>query len=410
MSENLAASRKEWVRIWLDLLKRRVEQLRVDPEEAAVYQRVVTALVGGYAGHPAGIPVKEVLGCAEQFNHQDAYTGTCALRFFFNTVLRDVKPQYQANLAEIRRRLAEIPVSVSAGPITAIIIDDDASDAWVARLRSELKLRNYSPRTLANYTALVRRYLRWLKNTPGKSDRDRVKEYLLFLKSGQSLAPRTVNLAAAAIDFFYRMVAEEPAVVDDIPRMKPGKGLPNVYGKGEMERILECEGNPKHRLILLLGYGCGMRLSEICALKPKDIDWDRQVIHIHGKGSKERLVPLDECLQGPLREHLAAHAGLTYLFEGSEKGRSYPKRTVEKIYDNACARAKIQRKGGIHTLRHTFATHLLDQGVDLRRIQTLLGHASIKTTQIYTHVSNEEIAKIRSPLASLNIKRTDGHP
>jgi site-specific recombinase XerD len=161
------------------------------------------------------------------------------------------------------------------------------------------------------------------------------------------------------------------------------------------------KSDPKHKLILMLAYGCGLRLAEIAVLRPSDIDWNREVIRIHGKGSKERDVPLDQCFHIPLKTYLAANRGLVYLFEGSEERRPYPPRTIQKIYDNVCNKSKIQRRGGIHSLRHSFATHLLEQGVDLRKIQVLPGHSSVKTTQIYTHISREEIAKIRSPLASL---------
>lgn len=222
--------------------------------------------------------------------------------------------------------------------------------------------------------------------------------------------PHTINLAAAALMFFYIEVLKFKISVESIPRMKTGKDLPNVYSRAEVSKLLESTSNPKHKLILMLAYGCGLRLAEIVALKPTDIDWFREVIRIHGKGSKERDLPLDQCLQTPLKSHLAANQRLVYLFEGSEKGQSYPPRTIQKIYDNACEKSKIHRRGGIHTLRHSFATHLLEQGVDLRKIQVLLGHSSVKTTQIYTHVSREEIAKIRSPLASLMPGKKNGQP
>jgi integrase/recombinase XerD len=213
-----------------------------------------------------------------------------------------------------------------------------------------------------------------------------------------------------AINFFYLEVLKLPNAVIDVPRMKPGKQLPKVYSQKEIGTILSHEHNEKHRLVLMVAYGCGLRLGEIVALRPSDFNWDRSIIRIHGKGSKERDLPLDQCLRNPVRQYIAAHPGLSYLFEGSEKGQPYPSRTVQKIYDNACARAGVQRCGGIHTLRHSYATHLLEQGVDIRKIQTLLGHSSIKTTQIYTHVSSEEIAKIRSPLASLLTQQPYGQP
>ena len=283
-------------------------------------------------------------------------------------------------------------------------------DQWMSRLTTEINARNYSGRTLVTYTRAVRHYLNELGKCPTCDDEDAIKAHLLRLKLETGHAARTVNLAAAAISFFYRHVVATPSAVNAVPRMKAGKGLPNVYGQGDVRKLLESVTNPKHKLILMIAYGCGLRLAEIVDLRPANIDWDRGIIRIHGKGSKERDLPLDPCLAGPIRKHLAANPSLKYIFEGSEKGQHYPPRTIQKIYDNTCKKAKIQRKGGIHTLRHSFATHLLEQGVDLRQIQVLLGHSSIKTTQIYTHVSREEIAKIRSPLASIMALNKDGHP
>ena len=169
--------------------------------------------------------------------------------------------------------------------------------------------------------------------------------------------------------------------------------------------MIGCVQNLKHRLVLILGYGGGMRLGEIGVLKVNDIDWDRKMIRINGKGSKQRDIPLDDCFVEPFKTYLSANPGLIYLLEGREKGKPYPPRTIQRIYDNACEKAGIIRKGGIHSLRHSFATHLLEQGVDINKITILLGHSSVKTTQIYIHVSREEIAKIRSPLASIKKKK-----
>ena len=279
---------------------------------------------------------------------------------------------------------------------------------YIKRLIDALELKNRLKPTIRNYSRHVSNYLRFLDSAPIPEDSRKIKEYLLHLRNDKKNQPRTVNLAAAAISFFYSHVIGSAGTVEDIPRMRPGKTLPNVYGQGDMWKILECISNEKHKLILMVTYGCGLRLAEINLLRPADIDWDRNVIRIHGKGSKERDLPLDPCLAAPLRKYLKSNRNLRYLFEGSSQGRPYPRRTIEKIYDNACKKAGVQRRGGIHTLRHSFATHLLEQGVDLRRIQVLLGHANIKTTQIYTHVSREEIAKIRSPLASLRPPTRNG--
>jgi site-specific recombinase XerD len=296
--------------------------------------------------------------------------------------------------------------------IDSIVPDQRYSEtvALLNLLKEALELRGRLKPTIRNYTRLVKNYLYFLKRPPGPADEPVIKEHLLNLKNIECRSPRTINLSAAAISFFYREVLESHATVEKLPRMKPGKDLPKVYGQGDVWKIIEGVNNDKHKLVLILAYGFGLRLSEIGALKPKDIDWDRNVIRIQGKGAKERDLSIDQSIAPILRDYLDANPGQAYLFEGACKGQPYPRRTIEKIYDNACKKAGIQRRGGIHSLRHSFATHLLEQGTDLRHIQVVLGHSSIKTTQIYTHVSRDEIAKIRSPFASLCPPENKGHP
>jgi integrase/recombinase XerD len=141
----------------------------------------------------------------------------------------------------------------------------------------------------------------------------------------------------------------------------------------------------------------------IRTLKIADIDWDREVIRIRGKGSKQREMPIDDCFVEHLRNYLEDKPGQTYIFEDMYKGKPYARRTIQKINENSCQKSDSNRKGGIHRLRHNYATHLLEQGVATNKTRVLLGHASIKTTQIYTHVSREEIGKVRSPLASIKL-------
>ena len=275
------------------------------------------------------------------------------------------------------------------------------TDQLTGRLLTELKLKEASHSTRKIYCREVSKYLDYLNRAPTPDDRPAIESYLLMLRNERKLSPRTINLVAAAIAALYKMVLHSEIAVKDIPRMKPGKDLPKVYGQGDVGKLIDCIENVKHRLVVMFVYGCGMRLAEVRVLKLSDIDFDRKVIRINGKGSKQRDVPLDPCLATPLQSYLAIHSQQTYLFEGRQKGKPYPPRTIQKIYENACRKSAINRKGGIHSLRHSYATHLHEQGVDINKIKTLLGHSSVKTTQIYTHVSKAEIAKIRSPLATL---------
>ena len=276
----------------------------------------------------------------------------------------------------------------------------------IRRVLEELRARNYSRRTVENYSGAIDRYMQACPMHPAKATQDMIKRYLISLHEKEMLAPRTVNLTAAAIAFFYKQVLNQPEAMATVPRMKTGRQLPKVYSEEEVEKILSVKMNPKHRLILMLAYGCGLRRGEIRCLSREDIDFDRKVINIlHSKGEKDRNVMIDDSLQPELESYLKSGAGETLLFEGPTPGKMISARTISLIFEHACTKANIPKKGGIHTLRHSFATHLLEQGTDLRYIQELLGHSSSKTTEIYTHVSTKAIARIRSPLARINIHK-----
>jgi site-specific recombinase XerC len=185
----------------------------------------------------------------------------------------------------------------------------------------------------------------------------------------------------------------------------------NSFSSGDSENYLEIVKEfleQKHKMLLMLVYGFGLRLSEIRMPRPNHIDWDRNIIHINGKGSKQHNLPLGPWFKEPLRQYLKINPGLIYLFDGLKKGESYPRRTIQKIYENGCKKAEIQRRAGIHALRHRFATHLLEQRMDTRKAQVMPRHSIIKMTQIYTHVNSTEIAKIRSTLASILSQKKEG--
>jgi integrase/recombinase XerD len=278
--------------------------------------------------------------------------------------------------------------------------------AMLDRLSIELKARKFSVSTIRNYTEAVTRFLQTGTKLPDQVSHQEIKEYLVSLHEKENLAPRTVNLHAAAITFFYNNVMNNPSAVKTVPRMKTGRQLPKVYSENDMEKMLSAGMNPKHRLMLMMAYGCGLRLSELRHLKKNDVQIDRDLIIVRqGKGKKDRIVMLDPVIKTEMQRYLKTNQCSTYLFEGYAVGRPLTKTTISKIYQHACEKAGITRQGGIHTLRHSFATHLLEHGTDLRIIQELLGHANSKTTEIYTHVSSKVISKIKSPIAHLNFDK-----
>jgi site-specific recombinase XerD len=279
--------------------------------------------------------------------------------------------------------------------------DEDAR--LLELLREEVRVRNYASSTEKNYLNAVSGFLDWLTPQRARDWSTAFKEHLIWLQQIKGNAPNTVNLKAASISFFFREVLEIEPSDDLLVRMKTGKPLPKVHSRETVAKIIHSPRGIKHRLMLMLAYGCGLRLGEIWRLRCIDIDFDRKVIVVHkGKGRKDRIVMLDQALSPQLRQWmLSPHCGSIFLFETQTPGKQVSKRTIQKVYENACAKAGVDRRGGIHSLRHSFATHLLEQGVDLRYIQELLGHASSRTTEIYTHVAAHRLIEIRSPIAGL---------
>jgi integrase/recombinase XerD len=320
----------------------------------------------------------------------------------------DTLNQLEPSAQPITKKSAPPAVTDKPRQATARLASPHDSNIYISATKKQLALHNYSLKTVENYTAIVTAFLVWLKTDPGMCTKEVVEKYLLSLKNHRNLAPRTVNLHAAAIQFFLIEVLKKPEVFHRVPRMKTGRQLPAVYSEQDISKILGVTENPKHRLILSLAYGCGMRLGELQQLKPEDIDIDRNVITIrHGKGDKDRQVMIDEVLLPSVKGFLKIGRGKRWLFEGQIAGTPISKRTIDLIFTHACEKAQVKKEGGIHTLRHSFATHLLEHGVDLRIIQELLGHSSSKTTEIYTHVSTKLITNIRSPLAHLDLNHAE---
>ncbi len=281
-------------------------------------------------------------------------------------------------------------------------LSEKERSSLLEKLRLEVKTRNYSRRTNDGYIYSVRKFIDRLTPESSKDWSRAFKEHLVWLLEDQKLAPSTINHHAASIKFFMEEVLELQPGKDVCIRMKTGKALPRVHSAEKISLLINTPSNPKHRLILMLTYGCGLRLGEVQHLKPEDIDIERKLLRVRkGKGKKDRMVMLDETLLPYVVDWLKEGCGTRYLFEGYFAGKAISERTIGKIYNNACNKLGINNQGGIHSLRHSFSTHLLEQGVNLRYIQELLGHASSRTTEIYTHVAAHNISNIRSPIAAI---------
>ena len=271
----------------------------------------------------------------------------------------------------------------------------------LTRLEEELKLRNYSRKTIRSYLLCLRKYVDFLtKNSSaikGLTSEEKVRKFLLQHQE-RGDAGQTINLYLNAIKFFYREILKSGEKID-LKFSKTSKRLPEVLSRLEIEKLLAVIGNRKHKLLIALSYGAGLRVSEAVHLKVKDLDLGELTIHLReAKGKKDRLTIFPEKLKNEINEMIMTGKNSNdYVFESERKGK-LTERTAQKVFYNALKKSGIKKPASFHSLRHSFATHLLENGVDVRYVQELLGHANIRTTQIYTKVTNPSLKHIKSPL------------
>ena len=268
-----------------------------------------------------------------------------------------------------------------------------------SKMIKSMELRNLSKNTQRSYLESVSGLAKYYKKSPDKISKSMVEDYLLYLKKDKGLASNTVGTAVSGLRFLYNHVLSNAENSPDYAQRRTRK-LPVVLTQEEIWKIIDAPDNLKHRLILMTTYSAGLRASEVIALKPKHIDSKRMLILVEdGKGNKDRYTLLSERLLKELRHYYRTFRPKTYLFPSSYKDKDeLCYETVRSIYEKARKKAGIKKGPGLHTLRHSFATHLLEAGYDIRKIQILLGHKSLSTTMIYLHVSRKTLSKIKSPL------------
>lgn len=271
------------------------------------------------------------------------------------------------------------------------------NEELLEKLKENLLLRNYSSQTAKSYIIHISKYLEFLelqKNIE-KPSFENSKEYILLkLKKNE---PSSVHHTIFAIEYFFKNILGKTIY---IPKPKRNKTLPEILSVDEIKKMISVTSNIKHRLIIKLLYGTGLRVSEIINLMKKDINFEEDLIKIRlAKGKKDRFVKIPLSIKQELKSYISLASG-EYLFE-SNRGGKLTKKTIGKIVSNSAKKASIKKRVYPHLLRHSFATHLLEGGTDIRIIQKLLGHSDIKTTQIYTQISQASIKNIKSPLDNL---------
>ena len=284
-------------------------------------------------------------------------------------------------------------------PISSSILKVITMTALRQQMENDMVLRGMAVRTRQSYIEAVRALAKFYRRSPDKIAVGEVQNYLLHLLQERGLSHSTCNLVSNGLRFFYRITLGQSETEFCLPRPKAPQRLPEILSREEIERLFEVTQNLKHRVLLMATYSAGLRVSEVARLKVTDIDSDRMTIRVdQGKGAKDRYTLLSKRLLLELRRYWQAYRPREWLFPMRDGQHPIDPRSAQKIYYHAKEKAGIRKRCGIHGLRHAFATHLLEAGVDLHRIQRLLGHGHITTTMRYLHLAQRHLENTASPL------------
>lgn len=311
------------------------------------------------------------------------------LKNFFGNEIKIKTPQDEKN---------NLNRTDKSAPNTATELSLNAFHKYLTNLR-------YSKNTIVNYESSIRIFLKFLKlKKPEDIDIEDINnfcgDYIVSMKKSASYQ----NIFINAIKLYYKVIYNKSIEIEDIKRPRREHRLPSIFNKEEVAKLLQAPTNIKHRAMLATVYSCGMRCGDLINLKITDLDTQRLLIHLKkGKGNKDRVVPLSKKLIELLRDYYKTYHPKKYMFEGSVKGEPYSETSIRQIFKHALHKAGIKKPAKLHWLRHSYATHLLESGTDIRYIQEILGHNSSRTTEIYTHVSLHSIQNIRNPFDDLDI-------
>ena len=280
------------------------------------------------------------------------------------------------------------------------------------RMLEELQRRNYSPTTIRYYLRVVENFARHFGKRPDRLTQDNIRQYQVYLLQERKLQAGTVGLHIAALRFFFVKTLRRPYLQLDLPYPKRPKRLPSILSQDEVARLIDSANNLLDYAMLMTLYATGVRRAELSRLKVEDIDSQRMIVHIRqGKGNRDRDVPLTPALLKTLREYWQWMKPKTYLFPGMVNNWRADKpltpKCVWSAVQDAAKRAGITKRVSPHTLRHSWATHLLENGTDLRTIQMLMGHADLRATSVYLHLSRRHLQAVVNPAEAIPVSRLD---
>jgi len=261
------------------------------------------------------------------------------------------------------------------------------------QMEMDMKLRRFSPKTISCYLACMRNVAIYFGKSPAELDEEEIRKYLYHLIEERNVSQAVISQSYSALKFFFENTIQKPWNVSKIPRSKQRKKLPQVLSKHEVESIFSVTTNLKHRAILMTIYAAGLRVGEATRLKVSDIDSGRMAIRVNeGKGLKDRYTLMGERTLEVLRLYYKAYRPSEWLFPGRSPSEPVSISSVQRVFKTSLHKAGIKKKASVHTLRHCFATHLLESGTDLYYIQRLLGHGSARTTSVYLHITGKDLS------------------
>jgi integrase/recombinase XerD len=276
------------------------------------------------------------------------------------------------------------------------------------KMTRAMELQNLSENSQKSYLNAVSGLAKYYMQSPDQLTKEMIEDYLLYLKKEKQCALTTVGTAITGLRFFYNHVVGDEQLAPCCKFAKTPRKLPTVLSQQQIFSIFDATDNLKHRVMLMTTYSAGLRAAEVLALKPEHIDSERMLIKVTGKGNKQRYTILSKKLLPELRDYYKQYRPEDYLFASSKKTTPLCYETIRAVYEKDRKKAGIKKGPGIHTLRHSFATHLLEAGYDIRKIQVLMGHTRLSTTVIYLHVSRKTLSTIPSPLDLFNPDKTNG--
>lgn len=337
-------------------------------------------------------------------------TGAMKKWFTENNDTANMQPMAILPVAKENPKKNNLSVKKAAGSFknnTEALLPSTLNSALLRDMLQLLQLKSYSISTQRTYMGEMEQFLQHIKKHPAESFTvQRLKDYLQYCYSTLKLTENTIHSRMNAMKFYYEQVLKRDKFFWEIPRPKKRTILPKVISEEKIIKALFGVENIKHKTILVTAYSAGLRVSEVISLKITDIDSDRMQIAIRGaKGKKDRMATLSLYALQLLREYVTLYKPKSYLFEGQYKETHYSSRSAQTIFNNAITGLNLPESISFHSLRHSYATHLLENGTDIKYIQDLLGHSDIKTTLRYTHVSIKSLAKIESPLDKIMRKK-----